>query len=69
MEVILDEIESKVLLLEKKLDSIPPDIYNGLVMPQPGQPIQAPPPRNAVDAAPPQETNTADPPPAQQYQQ
>ncbi|CAD8177367.1 unnamed protein product [Paramecium pentaurelia] len=33
MEVVLDEIESKVLLLEKKLESIPPEFFNGLVVP------------------------------------
>lgn len=37
MEVILDETESKVLLLEKKLDSLPPEVYNGLVIDQPPQ--------------------------------
>lgn len=39
MEVILDETESKILLLEKKLDSIPPELYNGLVLPEKGKPI------------------------------
>lgn len=33
MEVVLDEIESKVLLLEKKLESVPPEFLNGLVVP------------------------------------
>lgn len=33
METVLDEIESKVSLLERKLDSVPSDLFNGLVVP------------------------------------
>lgn len=33
MEVVLEEIESKVMLLEKKLESVPAEFYNGLVVP------------------------------------
>lgn len=30
LDQVLDEIESKVLLLEKKLDSIPPEVFNAM---------------------------------------
>jgi WASH complex subunit CCDC53 len=33
MEVVIDEIESKLLLLEKKLESVPPEFFDGLVVP------------------------------------
>lgn len=44
MEVAIDEIESKVSLLEKKLDSVAPELYQGLVLPAPGAPIVKPAP-------------------------
>ncbi|KAM3136635.1 Pfam:DUF2360 [Paramecium bursaria] len=69
MEIVLDEIESKVLLLEKKLDSVQPELYQGLVLPQPGQSIiqhnqQAP----SLDPAPQQPISTPSQPQQQQQQ-
>ncbi|CAD8084763.1 unnamed protein product [Paramecium sonneborni] len=72
MEVVLDEIESKVLLLEKKLESVPPDLFNGLVVPplqyqqQVAQPqsIQSQNDQNNAIPPPP-----PPPPPPQNYQQ
>ncbi|CAD8175025.1 unnamed protein product [Paramecium pentaurelia] len=71
MEVVLDEIESKVLLLEKKLESVPPEFLNGLVVPPLQQQLQVAQPQsvqqqneqnNAIPPPPP-------PPPPQNYQQ
>ncbi|CAK56812.1 unnamed protein product (macronuclear) [Paramecium tetraurelia] len=73
MEVVLDEIESKVLLLEKKLESIPPEFYNGLVVPplqqqlQVAQPQAVEPQNNQNNAIPP--PPPPPPPPPQNYQQ
>ncbi|CAD8177368.1 unnamed protein product [Paramecium pentaurelia] len=72
MEVVLDEIESKVLLLEKKLESIPPEFFNGLVVPplqqqqQVAQPQAVEPQNNENNAIPPP---PPPPPPPQNYQQ